>query len=306
MRFRGVLALVLVAALVTPLARAQEPVDWPNGRYNPYYHDPIRVFIDTTNLTNLTSSYAGDIRSAMAYWHEGGNNAIRWPVNFAEVAFKPSADIVVWFVEGDRIVCSTGAVGAGCGGFGGPAYTNPQGVVWLATIVPQAPGSTAQRQHYADEDVVRTAEHEFGHALGLPHSTDPNDVMYPESTVLHSDTPEARINFNRTLIALGAVVGGMFVLVGAQSAYGRYKTRKQREQRAARRPQPKQVLRVEIVDPGTVLLPPERIVSGGYVKNAACPASFDGAHRYEPRELVRDGQRETWQVCAACRHTKRL
>lgn len=47
----------------------------------------------------------------------------------------------------------------------------------LSTRHPRTP-----RVALEDRQVMLTAAHEMGHALGLPHSDDPRDVMYPENT----------------------------------------------------------------------------------------------------------------------------
>lgn len=49
----------------------------------------------------------------------------------------------------------------------------------LATRSPFDPG-----RPLTPEQVRLTAAHEMGHALGLPHSDDPEDVMYPENTAV--------------------------------------------------------------------------------------------------------------------------
>lgn len=69
--------------------------------------------------------------------------------------------------------------------------------------------SLATRSPYDDEIELRpsqvelTAAHEMGHALGLPHSDDPRDVMYPKNTAVTLTSRDYR-----TLEALYALPNG--------------------------------------------------------------------------------------------------
>lgn len=68
----------------------------------------------------------------------------------------------------------------------------------LSTRAPGRPSRVAD-----PHTLELTAAHEMGHALGLPHSDDPRDLMYPENTATH---PTARDY--RTLEALYGIPAG--------------------------------------------------------------------------------------------------
>jgi predicted Zn-dependent protease len=282
--------------LVAPAALAQQPAAWPGGAFNPYGHVPILVFVDASNLTQTTQPYVDTVRTAWAWWEAGGNGGLHWTPRFNETTSREQADIVVWFVETSLVSCGSLGAGQGCGGFGGPAYATRQGEVWLATEIRSAGGETS---HIPYEEMRRVAEHELGHALGLPHSTNPADVMYPESkAVTHGDSPDSILTQRETLVAAGIVLGGIVILVGAQRVrHAILSARNERRWRRARDEAARPLGEVEIRVTGG---------SGLYVRQGRCARAPDGEHRFEARELVVDGAATTWMVCRLCRYPKKL
>ncbi|HUG28002.1 MAG TPA: matrixin family metalloprotease [Gemmatimonadales bacterium] len=133
---------------------------WPNrdGR-------PLRVFLEESpDLPGWRSELPGIVRRAMSAWQE-----VYPELRFETILTQDRVDIDVRWVERFDI-----------------ERTGQTDLQFLSTgEVQHATVRLALQNHgeqpLSAEGLLAVAMHEFGHALGLPHSTSPNDVMYPET-----------------------------------------------------------------------------------------------------------------------------
>ncbi len=140
------------------------PLLFQNIRWN---HMPLKVFIDEESCKNLTPFYSQniqDFKEAMKIWEEKTNNLI----SFTEVLNREEADIIVeWFKSLNE--SKEGKIV----GEGGPTVIDTG--LFNLTIrgeVHLVPSSVSCKN-------VNRALHELGHVLGLAHTNDRNDIMYP-------------------------------------------------------------------------------------------------------------------------------
>ena len=137
---------------------------WPQRQ-----REALRVWIERdVNMPDWDANYPVVAENVFSEWKEAG-----FPLRFDIVTDRVSSDIQIHWVsqfsgDASRRIGLTSKARDQSGWLVGAEIT-------VATHSPDG-------QRLTPEEVAGVARHEIGHALGLGHSANPKDVMYPEST----------------------------------------------------------------------------------------------------------------------------
>ncbi len=171
-KFIFVLVLISSVTIVSAILGEQS---YPFLLDRPWDHSPITVHIDDVNVPpHYSPGYKDQVLIAMDYWEEGGNGKLNYVPGFT-LTGDPDADINIRWVENMETV-----IGAPEGVAGHCVSYEKSGKYVRSEIVLEVGNYEGfSWRQYGNANMRTVAKHEIGHALGLAHSTDKKDIMYP-------------------------------------------------------------------------------------------------------------------------------
>lgn len=144
----------LLCLLMVFLITAASAIAAPIGKWK---NMPIAVYIEENRNSYLMKRAFGD-------WEQASSKLVR----FEYVSSQDKADIIVKWVEGynDTAVGKT------------YPYVDNKGY-FAGALIEIAKYTNSQAIKMQNTELIKIMRHEIGHAIGLPHTNNPNGIMNP-------------------------------------------------------------------------------------------------------------------------------
>jgi predicted Zn-dependent protease len=203
------LILLLFIVLISPVISTASEYIYPKSLDHPWDHSPITVFIDNKTLPpHYDPGYYNEIEKALNYWEAGGNGKLNYTPVF-EIVDLENADIRITWVENLE---KNESAPVGVGGFTTPQIENGR-FVHVDILLGVGDCKGTDWVQYDDDTMFVLAKHELGHALGLEHSNDKQDIMYPDYKQKNDLSSFFRDNSPLTIASYGIFAVIVFLAV---------------------------------------------------------------------------------------------
>lgn len=171
--------------LILPISPAASEYNYPRISDHPWNHSPITVYIDNKSVPpHYSPTYYTQVQKALNYWAEGGNGKLEYTPVF-EIVDSEKADISIRWVENlqKEMGAPDGVAGATIPFIVNGRFVHADIVMGVGTY------QWGEWVPYSDTAMLAIVKHELGHALGLDHSNDKQDIMYPTNEQINNTNP---------------------------------------------------------------------------------------------------------------------
>jgi len=138
---------------------------WDGKHWN-YTDFPLKVYVSKSNSKYFKSKFSKYISYALKVWEKADNR-----ISFQEISSKKNADIVITFVENLMKKYEENYLGLTDYEIGRQKEIE-ESTVEISLL-------KFNNEIVSDGEVKATIIHELGHSLGLGHSDNEKDIMYP-------------------------------------------------------------------------------------------------------------------------------
>ena len=217
---KALITIILLALVFEGLQHTDD--NEPVILSQPWDHSPITVYIDDTDVPeHYSPSYKDDVLDALNYWENGGNDQLGFQPEF-QIVETDTADILIMWV--DNLEKDAGSAN-GIAGFARPYIVNGQFERVDIVLETGNYEGYAWRQ-YGDTSMEDIAAHELGHALGLGHSDDRSDIMYPKYD--HRDNLNPLLFNSTRYLLLALLIGAAIIITYHATGWLRYRNKRKK------------------------------------------------------------------------------
>jgi len=207
----------LLTLLILPIAPAASEFNYPRILDHPWDHSPITVYIDNKSVPpHYSPTYYTQVQKALNYWAEGGNGKLEYTPVF-EIVDSEKTDIRIRWVENLQ---KDQGVPHGVAGDTTPLVVNGR-FVRVDIILGVGNSQWMEWIPYSDTAMLAIAEHELGHALGLDHSNDKRDIMYPTNEQINNTNPFFLSKYGSLLLFAAYAILAIVVFLSVSYILGR-------------------------------------------------------------------------------------
>jgi predicted Zn-dependent protease len=208
--------------IILPIVSTAPESDYPRILDHPWDHSPITVYVDNKTVpSHYSPTYFTQVQKAMDYWEAGGNGKLKYTPVF-KLVDSEKADIRIRWVE--NLQKDQGAP-RGAAGATIPYIVNGR---FIKVDIMLGVGSYQWMEWvpYSDTAMLAISKHELGHALGLDHSSDKQDIMYPSNEQINNTNPLFAGKYGYLLLIAAYAVLAIIVFLSESWLLNRKKRKK--------------------------------------------------------------------------------